>query len=83
MPYLVPEHHGGLDNEVTDGAVGPVVDIRAADTHTEMEDVTRVQAIIIRSPVHAEEDLARPRPGDVLILQTDVPRLVEDGCQVV
>ena len=79
----MPEHHGGLDNEVTDGAVGPVVDIRAADTHTGMSDVTRVQAIMIPSPVHAEEDLARPRPGDVLILQTDVPRLVEDGCQVV
>ena len=41
MHYLVPEHHGGLDNEVTDGAVCPVVDIRAADSHTGiLEDVT-------------------------------------------
>ena len=24
---LVTKHHGGLDNEVTNGAVGPVVDI--------------------------------------------------------
>ena len=40
--HLVSKHHGGLDNEVTDGAVGPVVDIRAADTDTGMvEDVSR------------------------------------------
>ena len=38
---------------------------------------------IMISPVHAEEDLARPRLGNVLILQADVPRLVEDRCQVV
>ena len=39
--------------------------------------------IIILSPVHAEEDLAGTWLGNVLILQTDVPCLVEDRCQVV
>ena len=38
---------------------------------------------MILSPVHAEEDLARTWLGNVLILQADVPRLVEDCCQVV
>ena len=44
---------------------------------------SKTLVIIILSPVHAEEDLAWPRLGDVLILQADVPSLVEDRCQVV
>ena len=39
--------------------------------------------ITILSPVHTEEDLAGTWLGNVLILQTDVPRLVKDRCQVV
>ena len=39
--------------------------------------------MMILSPVHAEEDLTRAWLRNVLILQADVPRLVEDRCQVV
>ena len=35
------------------------------------------------SPVHPEENLAGARLRDVLVLQADVPGLVEDGRQVV
>ena len=43
----------------------------------------QIGRVLSVSPVHPEENLAWARLRDVLVLQADVPGLVEDGRQVV
>ena len=64
---FMSQNHGGLDNKVSNSSMSPVVDIRPTNTNT----------------VHAEKNLTRTWFRNILLLQTNVSSLVEDGSQVV